>query len=116
MNRRKFLQFLGIGAPAAVVAAVVAPKVLATVRPPQGESYTEFQARLGSWHNYHNESSPEIAKAIKEYEASSVYFDRELLARLKKEQPQLFTSAVARNVQVGTTVPRSFFTYNVGKM
>lgn len=103
MNRRKFLKFLGFGAPAAAVAAVVAPKLLAQV--PQGESYEQFSARLGEWNNYHSESSPDIAEAIKNWK-SHPYHHTHTLSEM----------ASRRFVPIYGNTKRTFFTYNVGKM
>ena len=116
MNRRKFLQWFGIGLPAAAVAAVVAPKLLTKV--PQGESYKEFSARLGEWHNFYHEGDPEITEAIETWKPHPyhLYFDPELVAAMKRENNALYTSLASRNaLHVRTPVKRQFFTYNVGK-
>lgn len=116
MNRRKFLQFLGIGVPAAAVVAVMAPKAEKVIA-----------AKLGEWSSYYSEGEFETLNAIENWKTeqhatvtldknSRIYFDREMLDNLKRENHDLYMSALSRNIHVGSPVPREFFTYNIGKM
>jgi hypothetical protein len=124
MNRRSFLKWLGIGVPAATVAAVVVPK-LGTSKP------KTVSARLGEWHNYYSEGDPELMAAIENWKShpyyhtatlpdsnqnngySTLLYDKELVANLRTDNfiYESFTSR--RLIPVNEGMNRQFFTYNV---
>lgn len=103
MNRRSFLKWLGIGVPAAVAAAVAAPKVI--------------EARLGEWNNYYSEGDPELMEAIEVWRKNdgSLYYDRDIVSTLKVESNDLFEKIASRRmIPINAGMKREFFTYNVG--
>lgn len=113
MNRRAFLKFFGIGVPAAAVAVVVAPKLM--------ESKT-VEAKLGEWNNYYSEGDPELMESIclwrgqngETHPVTEIYYDREMIQRLKFENRELFIKLASRNdLHIGAPVSREFFQYNV---
>ena len=113
MDRRSFLRWLGIGVPAAAVAAVVAPKL------------TEpkvVDARLGEWNNFYSEGDPELMEAIENWKTrpadypepafKNIYFDREFMQSLKADTLANFEKIASRKkIPVYMDVKRNFFVY-----
>lgn len=119
MNRRKFLQWLGIGVPAVVAAAVVAPKVEKVV-----------EAKLGEWNNFYSEGDPELMEAIENWHSysevypnlqttftlkdqyKSIYFDKEFMQSLRNQTALDAMAKRGEPMPIAAHVRRSFFRYD----
>lgn len=113
MNRRSFLKWLGIGVPAAAVAAVVVP-ALGTSVP---EKDTVIEARLGEWNSYYSEGDPELMEAIENWKSypvnhtATLRYDSDVVSTLKREDSLFEALASRKRIPVNTGVDRKFFQY-----
>lgn len=95
MKRPPHVNILGVDIPLATIAYATS-----TVPGPT-------HATLGEWNNYYNESSPDIAKVLKEWEEEDY---RNCIDSLKSDS-HLFLQAAERRIPMHMGISRQLFQY-----